>query len=193
LERCCILIVLLTLCTSSFAYKSTLLTPSKNSLIRQNVCANQLNLERIQNLSRVAELAEQGVLSPLLVGRTLSISPTLPKDRRYVLPMVNTFLLTLSEQYYIRFGKPLVITSAVRPVETQERLRKHNRNAAPAEGETASSHEVGSTVDIGKHGMSRAQLQWMRSVLSYEVAMNHAIVEEEHKQACFHTMVLGGD
>jgi hypothetical protein len=47
-------------------------------------------------------------------------------------------------------------------------------------------------VDIAKRGMSRAQLQWMRAMLSYEVVMNRAVVEEEKHQACFHMMVLGG-
>jgi hypothetical protein len=44
-------------------------------------------------------------------------------------------------------------------------------------------------VDLSKK-MPRAQLQWLRNVLSYEVAMNHVIVEDEKN--CLHVMVLGG-
>jgi hypothetical protein len=60
------------------------------------------------------------------------------------------------------------------------------------DGETASSHETGATIDIAKRGMTSAQLQWMRAMLSYEVVMNRAIVEEERHQACFHTFIMGG-
>ena len=62
-------------------------------------------------------------------------------------------------------------------------------NAAPAEGETASSHLAGLTVDIAKKGMSRRQRGFTES---YLVKMrNRELVEavEERRQACFHVMV----
>jgi hypothetical protein len=133
-----------------------------------------------------------GILVALPNDDAVQIAPSLPSSRRYALPTTVSFLRTLGRAYRERFGKPLVIDSAVRDADTQRRLRKHNRNAAPVDGETASSHETGATVDIAKRGMNRAQLQWTRAMLSYEVVMNRVIVEEERHQACFHTMVLGG-
>ena len=172
--------------------KTTPITPSHASLLRQNLCVDQMVLTRIQDDAELQRMVADGRLIALPVTKALSIAPSLPAGRRYVLSFVAPFLLTLSEQYYARFGKPLVIDSAVRDADTQRRLRKHNRNAAPVDGETASSHETGATIDIAKRGMTRAQLQWMRAMLSYEVVMNRAVVEEEHRQACFHTFVMGG-
>ena len=185
-------VVLLVLCPLTFAYKATPITPSTRSLIRQNQCADQMNLVRIQDDAELQRMVADGRLTALPMTKALSIAPSLPAGRRYVLSFVTPFLLTLSEQYYAKFGKPLVIDSAVRDADTQRRLRKRNRNAAPVDGETASSHETGATVDIAKRGMTSAQLQWTRAMLSYEVVMNRVIVEEERHQACFHTMVLGG-
>jgi hypothetical protein len=191
-------VLLLSLCLSAEAKKkhysssNTLLTPSHESLLRQNLCGDQMNLQRFQNEDEVQDAVRRGVLIALPITLGLHVAPNLPLSRRYALLTTVHFLLTLSEAYRLRFGKPLVIDSAVRDADTQRRLRKHNRNAAPVDGETASSHETGATVDIAKHGMNRAQLQWMRAMLSYEVVMNRVIVEEERHQACFHTMVLGG-
>jgi hypothetical protein len=187
LGRGCIVLFLCFMHQLSFA-KNTELVPSTHSLVRQNKCADQMYLERIQDMSRVAELAERGTLSPLLVGRTLAISPTLPKDRRYVLPMVNSLLLSLSEQYYEKFGISLIVDSAVRDADTQRRLRRINYAAAPADGETASVHETGAAIDLSKR-LTGAQLRWLRSVLIYYQAMNVAVVEEERR--CFHIVVIG--
>ena len=183
---------LLLLCAGSAYAKGKpkgLLTPSKDSLLRQNQAADQLGLERIATEQRVSELAEQGVLVALPAGRTLVVSPTLPQERRYVFSFVAPFLLSLSEQYYAQFHKPLVVDSAVRSKRTQGLLLRYNKSAAPVEGETASAHSTGTAVDLSKR-MPRAQLQWLRNMLSYEVAMNHVIVEDERN--CLHVMVLGG-
>ena len=175
-----------------FLSSTTLLTPSRENLIRQNTCADQMNLQRFQNEDEVQDAVRRGVLIALPETLGLHVAPSLPLSRRYARPTTVQFLLTLSEAYRLRFGKYLTIDSAVRDADTQRRLRKRNRNAAPVDGKTASSHETGATIDIAKRGMTRAQLQWMRAVLSYVVVMNYAIVEEERRQACFHTMVLGG-
>ena len=151
-----------------------------------------MNLQRFQNEDEVQDAVRRGVLIALPETLGLHVAPSLPLSRRYARPTTVQFLLTLSEAYRLRFSKPLVIDSAVRDADTQRRLRKRNRNAAPVDGETASSHETGATIDIAKRGMTRAQLQWTRAMLSYEVVMNRVIVEEERHQACFHTMVLGG-
>ena len=77
----------------------------------------------------------------------------------------------------------------MRTVEQQERLARYNHNAAPAEGETASSHLAGLTVDIAKKGMTRRQRAFAESYLVN--LRNLGLVEavEERRQACFHVMV----
>jgi hypothetical protein len=119
----------------------------------------------------------------------MKIAPSLPANRRYVLPQVNSFLGQLSEEFYHQFKKPLVIDSAVRPITVQKRLRRYNHSAAPVSGETASSHEAGCTVDIARNGLTKAELHWLEYRLVYYVLIGRIIEEEESH--CFHTMVRG--
>src|ERR1035437_8741045 len=93
--------------------KTTPITPSHASLLRQNLCVDQMGLTRIQDDAELQRMVADGRLIALPVTKALSIAPSLPAGRRYVLSFVAPFLLTLSEQYYARFGKPLVIDSAV--------------------------------------------------------------------------------
>ena len=166
----------------------TPISPSRESLIRQNLCLDQMGIVRIQSEQELDEMVAQGLLSPIPITKALRVSPSLPQERRYVSSFVTPFLLSLSEQFYSKFGKPLVIDSAVRPRDVQERLRHTNYAAAPADGETASSHESGLTVDFSKR-MTGAQLRWMRSMLIMYQATNVVIAEEERR--CFHVEVIG--
>ncbi len=71
----------------------------------------------------------------------------------------------------------------------QLRLERTNGNAAPAEGETASPHLTGQAIDFAKHGMSLAQIAWMRAYLLPLINSGQLDVEEEFRQACFHVSV----
>jgi hypothetical protein len=148
---------------------------------------DQQNLYRIQNEKELEKLVEAGTLVPLSTDDALRITHSLPVNRRYVLPQVNSLLGQLALEFYVEFGKPLTVDSAVRPVTVQRYLRRTNRNAAPLHGETASSHEAGCTVDLSKH-LSRAELSWLRWRLAYYQLLGWTIAEEESK--CFHVMVV---
>ena len=85
---------------------------------------------------------------------------------------------------------PIQLNSAVRTAEQQKKLRRHNRNAAPIEGRTASSHLAGLTVDIGKGGFSKKQHKWIESYFAKLRDLKGLIeVAEERRQAVFHVMV----
>jgi len=73
----------------------------------------------------------------------------------------------------------------------QKKLRRHNRNAAPETGETASSHLAGLTVDLQRRGMSKAQVKWMEEYLRPLKEMGLIEPEEERRHWCFHIMVAG--
>jgi hypothetical protein len=168
--------------------KPTPITPSHASLLRQNLCVDQMNLKRIQDEVEMQRLVDAGTLAALPINDAVTIAPSLPANRRYALLTTVHFLLTLSEAYRVRFGSRLMVDSAVRPRNVQERLRKHNRSAAPADGETASSHETGATIDLSKR-LTGAQLRWLRSMLCMYQVTNVAVVEEERR--CFHIEVIG--
>ena len=166
-----------------------LLKGSHDSLVRQNAEINRLQLVRIQNDQALEELIARDQLVALPENHAVRVDPRIEASRRFCRPWTGLFLQDLGQAYYKQFHQPIQVNSAVRTVEQQERLARYNHNAAPAEGETASSHLAGLTVDIAKKGMTRRQRAFTEN---YLVNMhNLGLVEavEERRQACFHVMV----
>ena len=119
----------------------------------------------------------------------LRFDPRLDPDRRYCRPWTRDFLEDLSQAYYKEFRNQIQVNSAVRTVKIQKKLRRHNRNAAPETGETASSHLAGVTVDIQRRGMSRQQIKWMQQYMLPLKNLGLIEPEEERRQWVFHVMV----
>lgn len=164
------------------------LRPSHTSLLQQNQAINRMGLERIGDERRLSKLVEDGTLVALPITDAVQIAPSLPSNRRYVLPMVNSFLVKLATEYYAEFHQPLLVDSAVRPASVQKKLRRHNANAAPVHGETASSHEAGCTIDLSRR-MTKAQTHWLEMRFAYYMFARQAILVEEERR-CFHVMVV---
>jgi len=165
--------------------------PSRDSLLRQNEEINRLELPRIQNEAELQEMIEHQDLVPIVPGETLRIDPRLAAERRYCRPWTRDFLADLSGAYYKQFHAQIQVNSAVRTVEMQKKLRRHNRNAAPEAGETASSHLAGITVDIQRRGMTRQQVKWMEQYLLPMRNLGLVEPEEERHQWVFHVAVSG--
>jgi len=157
---------------------------SYESMLRQNE-----EIDRINDQSQLEELERNQELVPIHDTQTLRVSSAIQPDKRYCRPWTNYFLQDMGEAYYHEFHLPLQVTSAVRTLEQQQKLRRHNRNAAPEVGEVASSHLAGITVDLAKRGLTRAQHKWMEDYL--KDLRDRGLVEaaEERRQACFHVMV----
>ena len=166
-----------------------LFRPSHDSLLRQNEEIDRLDLPRIQDDDELAALKESQALVPLRTGATLRIDPRLDPNRRYCRPWTRDFVEDLSQAYYRQFHDQIQVNSAVRTVKVQKKLRRHNRNAAPAEGETASSHLAGLTLDIQRRGMSKQQIHFVHRYLFYLTALGLVEPEEERRQWVFHVMV----
>jgi len=165
--------------------------PSRDSLLRQNAEIDRLDLPRIQNQAQLDQLIASGDLVPIIPGETLRIDPRLDPDRRYCRPWTRDFLEDLSAAYYNQFHEQIQVNSAVRTVQVQKKLRRHNRNAAPEKGETASSHLAGITVDIQRRGMTREQIAWMQAYMMPLKAQGLIEPEEERRQWVFHVAVSG--
>jgi hypothetical protein len=163
--------------------------PSHESLLRQNEEIDRLELPRIQDDDELERLKASEALVPIVEGPALRFDPRLDPSRRYCRPWTRDFVTDLSEAYYKQFGQQIQINSAVRTVKVQKKLRRHNRNAAPAQGDTASSHLAGVTVDIQRRGMSREQVRWMQQYLLPMHNMALIEPEEERRQWVFHVMV----
>lgn len=162
---------------------------SHDSLLKQNEEIDRAGLPRIQDEAELDRLKAAGELVPVTESKYLRVDPRLPEDRRFCKPWTMAFLSDLSHDYFVQFKQPIQVNSAVRTVEQQRKLRRHNHNAAPEAGDTASSHLAGVTVDIAKHGMSRTQHKWVASYLERLKAQNLIEPEEERKQPVFHVMV----
>jgi len=165
--------------------------PSHESLLVQNAEIDRLELPRIQDETELEALKADGSLLPIRPGDALRIDPRLDPSRRYCRPWTRDFIEDLSQAYYNRFHAQIQVNSAVRTVKVQKKLRRHNRNAAPADGETASSHLAGVTVDLQRRGMSKDQIRWMEHYLFYMKALGLVEPEEERRQWVFHIMVSG--
>ena len=165
--------------------------PSRESLLRQNEEIDRLELPRIQNDAELEQLIASQELVPIVASQTLRFDPRLDPDRRYCRPWTRDFLEDLSDAYYKQFHSPIQVNSAVRTVQVQKKLRRHNRNAAPEKGETASSHLAGITVDIQRRGMTKQQVAWVEQYMLPLKDQGLVEPEEERHQWVFHVAVSG--
>jgi hypothetical protein len=159
------------------------------SLVRQNVRAEADGLERIQDDEDLLALRHKKELLPIPASGALTVDPRLPANRRYCRPWTARFLSNVARVHAARFHRPLQVNSAVRTVAYQRHLEAVNGNAAPAEGDVASPHLTGASVDIAKKGLSASEVGWMRAYLLPLQMAGKLDVEEEFQQACFHITV----
>ncbi len=163
--------------------------PSHDSLLRQNEEIDRLDLPRIQDDDELEALKASNALVPIRESETLKIEHRLDPARRYCRPWTRDFVEDLSQAYYRQFHAQIQVNSAVRTVKVQKKLRRHNRNAAPAEGDTASSHLAGVTLDLQRRGMSKEQVRFVERYLFYLREIGLVEPEEERRHWCFHVMV----
>lgn len=161
---------------------------SYESMLRQNEEINRLELPRIADEVELMELEARHELVPIEETEGVHVAIR-DASHRYSRPWTESFLQDLGEAYYKEFRQPIQVNSAVRTVEQQRKLRRHNGNAAPEEGETASSHLAGLTVDINKRGLTFKQHQFIQEHLLQ--LREHGLIEvaEERRQPVFHVMV----
>jgi len=166
-----------------------LFRPSHESLLRQNEEIDRLALPRILDDAQLEDLKASHALVPIEESQTLRIARGLDPSRRYCRPWTRDFVQDLADIYYAKFHEQIQVNSAVRTVKVQKKLRRRNRNAAPAQGEAASSHLAGTTVDLQRRGMTRDQIRFVEYYLFYLHALGLVEPEEERRHWCFHVMV----
>src|SRR4029077_19027909 len=156
-----------------------------------NAEIDRLELPRIQDDDELEALKASQALLPIRTSESLRFDPRLDPSRRFSRPWTRDFVNDLSQAFYRRFHQQIQVNSAVRTVKVQKKLRRHNRNAAPCDGDTASSHLAGVTVDLQRRGMTNEQIRWMEHYLFYMKALGLVEPEEERHQWGFHIMVSG--
>jgi hypothetical protein len=163
--------------------------PSRESLLRQNAEIDRAELPRIQDDEELEALKEAEALVPIVASERVRFDPRLDPERRYCRSWTRDFVEDLGEAFYNEFHTSIQINSAVRTVQIQKKLRRHNRNAAPEKGEIASSHLAGITVDIQRRGLSREQIKFVQQFMLPLKNMGLIEPEEERRQWVFHVMV----
>ncbi len=158
-------------------------------LKRQDKRLEEEKLEPIEDNRDLAARVKNGLLVPVPVSKALTVDSELAKSRRYTRPWTAQYLTALARDHEAAFQTPLEVSSAVRTVAYQKLLKRTNSNAAPAEGALFSPHVMGSTVDISKGDLTRAEILWMRRRLRADSTAGKIDVEEEFRQACFHITV----
>jgi hypothetical protein len=159
------------------------------SLVRQNERTEADGLERIQDDEDLADRINRGMLVPVPASSALAVNGSLPVNRRYCRPWTASFLTDLARAHAAQFRDPILVSSAVRTVAFQKQLMRTNGNATSAEGDIASPHLTGATIDIAKHGMTAQEIGWMRAWLLPLQEAGMIDVEEEFQQSCFHITV----
>lgn len=159
-------------------------------LVRENVQIDELALPRIMNDEELEQLEAAQELVPVSDTDALSVAGNLLPNRRYCRPWTRDFLNDFSQAFYEEFHKQITVTSLVRTAEQQKKLRRHNKNAAPQEGETASTHMTGTTVDILKRGLTKKQKQWVEAYFMPLKERGAIDPIEERRQPVFHIMVF---
>jgi hypothetical protein len=162
---------------------------SYESLLRQNEKTEDDALERIEDDDDLVDRIARKMLVPVPVSAALNINQNLPENRRYCRPWTASFLTDLARAHAAEFHGPLEVSSAVRTVAYQKQLMKVNGNATAAEGDVASPHLTGASIDIAKQGLTRQEIGWMRAWLLPQETAGKIDVEEEFRQACFHITV----
>lgn len=165
------------------------LVGSLASLERQNERDDAEGLTRIEDDAQLNTMRRERELVSLPVSAQLRVNPELAPNRRFARPWTAQFLADTARAHYMRFHRSLQVNSAVRTVEYQRHLMRVNGNAAPAEGDTASPHLTGATIDIAKKGLSLSEVAWMRAYLLPLETAGKVDVEEEFHQSCFHITV----
>ena len=182
-------VLLLTLVIPAFARRHSTLKffpATPESVLRENEIANKMGAERYMDEWELNLAITLGNLVRINEYPSLRVQPSLPENRRYARPATVEFIQLLSSEFFQQFGHPLMVDSATRPASVQFTLRRHNKSAAPAFGDAASSHERGTTLDISRK-MCNTEYRWLVYRLLYYRGLGKILVIEERH--CLHIFV----
>src|SRR5271157_3639778 len=168
---------------------NTMFPGSHDLLVEQNAELDRQQLPRMNNEYQLIQSEISNDLVPVSESDELKIAENLTDSHRYCRPWTRDFLQDLSHAFYQVFHSPLQVNSLVRTADQQRVLQRHNRFAAPAEGDTASIHLAGVTVDLSRRGLSNTQYQWIRAYLQ-PLQQKGLVNPIEERQPVLHIVVF---
>ena len=161
---------------------------SHEMLVRENQELDRLQLPRIADEYELLQYEASQELVSVAETDALKFAPDLLESHRYCRPWTRDFLQDFSQAYYEQFHSPIQITSLVRTVEQQHRLRRWNRFAAPEYGDTASTHLTGVTFDMSRRGLTYQEYEWIRNYM-LPLQAEGMIDPIEERQPVLHVVV----
>lgn len=172
-----------------FSKWSPMFPGSHDKLVEENVKLDEQQVPRMNSEYDLVKSEMSNELVPVNETEALKISDNLLDTHRYCRPWTRDFLQDLSQAYFDVFHAPLLVNSLVRTAPQQAVLRRHNRYAAPAFGDTASTHLAGVSVDLSRRGLSNTQYQWIRAYL--QPLQQKGLVDPiEERQPVLHVVVF---
>lgn len=162
---------------------------SHDLLVEQNAELDRSQIQRMNNEYDLVQSELSNDLVPVNETEALKIADNLEDTRRYCRPWTRDFLQDISQAFYEMFHTPLQVNSLVRTANQQLYLRRHNRFAAPAFGDTASTHLAGVSVDLSRRGLTAAQYQWLRGYLQ-PLQAKGLVNPIEERQPVLHVVVF---
>jgi len=174
---------------SHYAKFTPMFPGSHDKLVEQNVELDKSQVQRMNDEFDLVQSELSNDLVPVNETEALKIADNLLDTRRYCRPWTRDFLQDLSQAYYTEFHQPLQVNSLVRTADQQAYLRRHNRFAAPAWGDTASTHLAGVAVDVSRRGLTNLQYAWIRGYL--QPLQQKGLVDPiEERQPVLHIVVF---
>jgi len=162
---------------------------SHELLVQQNQELDRTQAFRVVNDYDLIQHELSQELVPVNETEALKLADNLDGSRRYCRPWTRDFLQDFSQAFYEQFHAPLTVNSLVRTMEQQHKLQRHNRFAAPAWGDTASTHLAGVAFDLSRRGLTPLQYAW---ITSYLLPLKEAGMVDpiEERQPVLHVVVF---
>ena len=174
---------------SHYAKWTPMFPGSHDRLVEQNVELDKSQIQRMNSEFDLVQSELSNDLVPVMDTDALKVADNLTDTRRYCRPWTRDFLQDFSQAYFDEFHQPLQVNSLVRTADQQAWLRRHNRFAAPAWGDTASTHLAGVAVDLSRRGLSKTQYQWIRGYLQ-PLQQKGMVDPIEERQPVLHIVVF---
>ena len=159
------------------------------NLLRENAAATQDGLSRLATHRRLTRFRRAGLLVPIPASGGAYYVSGVPEPFRVARPWTKRFIEQLAAAKRRSFGTPLRITGLTRTQAYQEALGMTNGNAAPAHGDSRSTHLTGASVDISKRRLPLREIKWLRAVLRQLTVDGLVLAIEEFRQPHFHVLV----
>jgi len=110
-----------------------------------------LKKERVEKFVTISEIHKaviRGLLYPIPAAGVSYVVDSLPTERRFCRPYSLSFIQDFADEMLDSLGKRLLVTSCIRDVTAQARLRRISKTAGATKGKNSTAHYTGAAIDV---------------------------------------------